>query len=429
MSQTIPPVLSVHPTRALVDEAFKVVVTNLPPATPVTLHALHYSEDKDYWEAFGHYISDHRGMVSAAQHVSLGGTYTGIEPMGLLWSMCPEPGSRTGLRLRKRIVTSPMLIHISVYSGHITVGFRNQTPLASVLTERWYMAPGVQRVEINDKRVRGTLFIPPGPGPFPGLLDMWGGGGGLLEYRSALLASHGYVSLALEYFSPGELQTADLQIQYFEVSFNIVKDHPQVISDKVGIIGLSLGAIIAFYIASESKVAKPHCCVCISGHHIFAFGETIGSVQREQQKELKARVDENNYRIWRDVRLPVPSDPSEKIDVRKITCPLLLVTGNDDQNTPSVEAAEDIAQMMSSSGRQHLLSTLTYPDTGHLIEPPYSPHFRATNFIKPTTKEKVIVLWGGRTKPHSDAQEDSWRKILAFLEQHLYSRTPPKARL
>ena len=46
---------------------------------------------------------------------------------------------------------------------------------------------------------------------------MWGGGGGLLEYRSALLASHGYVSLALEYFSPGELKTAGLQQQYFEV--------------------------------------------------------------------------------------------------------------------------------------------------------------------------------------------------------------------
>ena len=52
-------------------------------------------------------------------------------------------------------------------------------------------------------------------------MDMWGGGGGLLEYRSALLASHGFVSLALEYFSPGELQTADLQFRYFEVCFLI----------------------------------------------------------------------------------------------------------------------------------------------------------------------------------------------------------------
>nr|XP_020512032.1 bile acid-CoA:amino acid N-acyltransferase-like [Labrus bergylta] len=428
MSKTIPPVLSVVPTRALVDETFKVVVENLPPASPVTLHALLYSEDKDYWEAYGHYVSDHRGTVSVAEDMSLGGTYTGKEAMGLLWSMRPEPGSRTGLRLRKREVTSPMLVHISVYSGHITEGFRKQSPLASVPTERWYMAPGVQRIEIKEKGVRGTFFIPPGPGPFPGLLDMWGGGGGLLEYRSALLASHGYASLALEYFSPGELQSADLQMQYFETAFNIIKDHPQVIPDKVGILGLSLGTILAFYLAAESTKIKPRCCVCISGHHLASNRLMIdGSLPNDPKK---TRFDENNYRIWRDVVLPVPSDPSQKIDMRKIKCPMLLVNGDDDQNSPTVEAAEDIANMMRSGGNLHLLSTLTYPNTGHLIEPPYSPHFRATNFIIPTaTKEKVIVLWGGQSKPHSDAQEDSWRKILSFLQHHLCSSTIPKARM
>ncbi|XP_060885485.1 bile acid-CoA:amino acid N-acyltransferase-like [Labrus mixtus] len=430
MSQTIPTSLSVVPTRALVDETFKVVVENLPPASPVTLHALLYSEDKDYWEAYGHYVSDHRGTVSVAEDLSLGGTYTGKEAMGLLWSMRPEPGSRTGLRLRKREVTSPMLVHISVYSGHITEGFRKQSPLASVLTERWYMAPGVQRIEIKEKGVQGTFFIPPGPGPFPGLLDMWGGGGGLLEYRSALLASHGYASLALQYFSPGELQSADLQIQYFEVTFNIIKDHPQVIPDSIGIFGLSLGTVVAIYLVAVSTKITPRCCVCISGHHLYPLGTALNLNLKLEKKRLETEhYDENNYQISRDVRLPIPTDLSEKVDVRKIKCHMLLVNGDDDQNVPAVEAAEDITQMMRSGGNLQLLTTLTYPNTGHLIEPPYSPHFRATNFIIPTTKEKVISLWGGQPKPHSDAQEDSWRKILAYLHHHLYSSTTPKAKM
>lgn len=46
---------------------------------------------------------------------------------------------------------------------------------------------------------------------------MWGGGGGLIEYRSALLASHGYASLAVEYLRPGELQSAQMEFSYFEV--------------------------------------------------------------------------------------------------------------------------------------------------------------------------------------------------------------------
>lgn len=64
MAQTVSPILSVLPTRGLVDEKFKVALENLPPRFPVTLHSLHQSEDKDYWEAFGYYVSDDRGRVT-----------------------------------------------------------------------------------------------------------------------------------------------------------------------------------------------------------------------------------------------------------------------------------------------------------------------------------------------------------------------------
>ncbi|XP_034081989.1 acyl-coenzyme A thioesterase 1-like isoform X1 [Gymnodraco acuticeps] len=428
MFHTGPPVVSVHPSRAMVDEAFKVQVENLPPGSPVTLHSLHQSEDKDYWEAFGHYVSDHRGTVSVADDLSCGGTYTGKEAMGLLWSMRPVPGSREGLRLRKLNVCIPQLVNISVYSGHVGVGFREQDPLASVLTERWYMAPGVRRIDIKEKGVRGTLFIPHGPGPFPGLLDMWGGGGGLLEYRAALLASHGYASMALEYFNPAEVNTAELELNYFETAFNIVRDHPQVMSDRVGLFGLSLGSIVSISLAAWSSVVKPRCCVCISGNHTHARGGTIGDVFNEFITNVhKVRMDENNYEIWRGMGLPIPDDISQKVDVGKINCPILLVNGDDDQNWPTVESAEDMAQMMRAAGNEHLLTRLEYPDAGHLIEPPYSPHFRATKFLK--DGQKVILLWGGTTKPHSDAQEDSWKKILAFLQQNMYSSSGPRAKL
>ena len=41
-----------------------------------------------------------------------------------------------------------------------------------------------------------------------------------------------------------------------------------------------------------------------------------------------------------------------------------------------------IAQKMKAAGKEHLLTSLLYPDAGHLIEPPFSPHFRATRFRK-----------------------------------------------
>lgn len=58
------PLLSVEPTRGLVDEKLKIIVRRLGLKQEVTLHSLHHSEDKDLWEAFGHYVSDQHGTVT-----------------------------------------------------------------------------------------------------------------------------------------------------------------------------------------------------------------------------------------------------------------------------------------------------------------------------------------------------------------------------
>ncbi|TRY59734.1 hypothetical protein DNTS_026822 [Danionella cerebrum] len=104
-------------------------------------------------------------------------------------------------------------------------------------------------------------------------------------------------------------------------------------------------------------------------------------------------VNEHNHTVQRGRILPIPADPSLKVDIEL---------------------------MMKKAGNRHLLTVLTYPGAGHLIEPPYTPHFRATNFLQRDMKKKIVMLWGGHTKPHAVAQEDAWEKILAFLNQQLY---------
>ena len=117
-----------------------------------------------------------------------------------------------------------------------------------------------------------------------------------------------------------------------------------------------------------------------------------------------------------------------------------------------------IKEMMEQAGNSHLLTVLSYPNAGHLIEPPYTPHARATLFRNLATQEKgrfnqrleikimisdlgsdcrfcllfffaVMVLWGGETVAHSHAQEDAWRKLLVFLKENLYSGTNSGATL
>ncbi|XP_018515552.1 peroxisomal succinyl-coenzyme A thioesterase [Lates calcarifer] len=415
--------LSVQPSRGLMDEKFIVLVQNVWPGFQLTVHALHQCEDGHSWEAFGHYTADATGTVNVSEDPSLGGTYSGVEPMGLLWSLRPVPGSKPGIRMRKMNVQTPMEVTISVYQGHQTEGFVDQVSLAGVLVERWYMAPGVHRIPITEGGLTATLFLPPGPGPFPGLLDLWGGTGDLLEYRAALLASHGIASLALDYLTPKISMEAGKLVdnEYFETAYRVLQQHPQVLGSRIAMLGLSFGCSVTLKMAAYSHVLKLRCAVCVNGSHVqpvdgsmteimHFFRENVGKVRFSEEKEV----------IWRNLLLPIPTDPSLKVDVGRLQCPLLLVVGEDDQNWPAYESAMDMKEMMERAGNSHLLTILWYPNAGHLIEPPYTPLVRASTFKPAQSPETMMALWGGETVAHSRAQEDAWRKTLVFLRENLF---------
>uniref|UniRef100_UPI00398ED4B2 peroxisomal succinyl-coenzyme A thioesterase-like isoform X1 n=2 Tax=Pristiophorus japonicus TaxID=55135 RepID=UPI00398ED4B2 len=417
--------IKAEPARGLVDEPVKLEVVHLVPNQRVTLHSMLLSEDSDWWEAYAHYVSDSEGIVRVTRDKSLGGTYTDQEPMGLLWSMKLAPGSRPEMRLRKKDVTVPYSVTISVYDEWISSDFDKAAVLASIVLERFYMAPGTTRLEVKEGRIIGTMFFPPGPGPFAAVLDMWGSGGGLVEYRAALLASRGFATLALAYTGHKEVprshDTFGSNLFYFEEAFNALNNHPKVAKGRVALLGLSLGFTLALLMATDIPNIHPKCLICISGSHYKLIQE--GTFVELFQTD-KIKYAEDGAMIWRNIPLPFPDDPKWIVQVDKIRCPLMLIFGEDDQNWPAPESAIEIQKMMKAAGNDHLLTAISYPQTGHLIEPPYSPHFRQSKFKLHDTNKTVSVLWGGEAKPHSDAQEDSWKKILAFLEKHLVLQHP-----
>src|SRR5437868_12845525 len=65
--------------------------------------------------------------------------------------------------------------------------------------ERRVAGPGVTRHPVRTEGIVGTLFLPPGDGPHPAVIVLNGGGGGIDEYRGAILASHGYAALAIRW--------------------------------------------------------------------------------------------------------------------------------------------------------------------------------------------------------------------------------------
>lgn len=57
---------------------------------------------------------------------------------------------------------TPYIVNISLLEGHTSPSEGQSTELAAATVERWYMAPGVRRIEIRQNKIVGTLFLPPG---------------------------------------------------------------------------------------------------------------------------------------------------------------------------------------------------------------------------------------------------------------------------
>ncbi|XP_078693766.1 acyl-coenzyme A amino acid N-acyltransferase 1-like [Branchiostoma floridae x Branchiostoma belcheri] len=364
--------LLVSPARALVDERVDITVESLFPRQPVTLQA-QLVEGAARFQSFAHYMADSAGRVVLGKQSALGGTYTGIDQMGLFWSLQPSPGQKTGLRLRKKDVSTPFLVNLSLHNGHVDVTGEEEENLpdclAATTVERWYMGEGVERIPVREGRVRGTLFLPPAKGPFAGVLDLFGSTGGLAEYRAALLASRGFAVLALAFLAYEDLpkEINDIDLDYFEEVVDWLLSLSNVQSHGVGILSTSKGGEIALSIASHM------------GNKCF--------------------------------------------QVEKADCPIMFVAGEDDLIVKAVFFANQVIARMKAHGKTNY-TLLRYPGTGHLIEPPYTPHcglFYHGVF-------RWFMLAGGEPKSHAAAQEDSWHKILHFFRTHV-DRSRPQSQL
>ncbi|XP_029007502.1 peroxisomal succinyl-coenzyme A thioesterase-like [Betta splendens] len=416
------PLLTAAPSRALIDEQISITGHFLPPHCPVTVCSKMHCDDGDQWEAYAHYTTDADGTVSLSRDHSVGGMYVGCEPMGLFWGLKPAPGAREGLRLRKKNVETPYLVHISLLEGHVCPSEGPSTELAAVMAERWYMAPGVRRTEIRQNGLVGTLFLPPGPGPFPAMLDLWGMGGGLVEYRSALLASRGYASFTIAYIGhkdlPGPKNCISVGDPYFKSAFHFLQDHHQVCGDRVGLFGLSFGTYLCLRLATQPDV-NPSCLICVNGPvgSLSKLSDPDGRTEDFERDQTYWLYDDQERVSFKNVSLPANINPDNIVKIENLKCPLAYIVGEDDVSCASIDNANLIEETLRAAGKPELFTRLSYPGAGHLIEPPYAPNSRMSMWrIKP---QKLMTVWGGHPAPHAAAQEDAWRKVLDFMARHL----------
>lgn len=422
--------LVVDPPSCLHDESVRLSVDGLTPGEEVTLAASMTDTRGVLFMSFAHYKADGNGQVDVSTMESVGGSYRGVFPMGLLSSLSPALEKQKFTRFFKRDVENPNIVTMSVFRGHLSneklVGEDRSEPLSTATHLRHYLAPGVQRIPVRYGKVRGCLFLPPGDGPFPGVVDMFGTAGGLLEYRAAQLASRGIAALALAFFGYDDLPKylEELNISYFEEAVEFLLKHDKIEKPNVGVVGVSKGGDLA--LSMSTFIPEVTAVVWINGNISNAQsrlnlheGSISGlSFDGEKFKILDGAVDcteaVNDPKEYPETIIPI-----ERADAN-----FLFLVSCDDRNWKSEMFADLAVEHLQLAGKTNYTIN-KYPGAGHLLEPPYS-NFCRSSYHKLVGRD---LVWGGSLRPHADAQVHAWDALLTFLCKHLRNQTSFKGKL
>lgn len=139
--------------RCLFNKLVQVKVEGLAPHKPVELRSKVVDDRGMIFKASALYKADDAGQVDVCRAPSLSGSYTGVEPMGLFWALAPETPHN---KFTKKNVLSPTLVEIQAVNGE------SGEVLVSETNERGYMMDGMKRIPVQEGRIRGVLFVPPG---------------------------------------------------------------------------------------------------------------------------------------------------------------------------------------------------------------------------------------------------------------------------
>ncbi|XP_037100989.1 acyl-coenzyme A thioesterase 1 isoform X2 [Syngnathus acus] len=396
--------------RCLFDKLVQVKVEGLAPHKQVELRSRLVDDKGVIFKASALYQADENGLVDVSSGLSLGGSYTGVEPMGLWWSMAPGTPHK---KFVKKNVLTPTLVEIAVHNSG------TGEMLVSETNEREYMMEGMRRIPVREGRVRGVLFIPPGTGPFPGIIDLYTLGGGLNEQRASLLANKGFVVLALAYYGYQDLpkNPKNLDLEYFEEAANFVQKHPEVRGPGIGVVSMSHSVALALSMASYfSGITATVCINGCNGNTVIPLHYKDIVMPPLRPAIWKARIRKS----WLIDIHDVTPDPSLKknraslIPIEKADCHFLFAVSEDDRNWNSVLFAKRAAEILKSHGKESF-QVVSYPKAGHFLEVPHMP-FCPSSFHAAVGR---AVAFGGEPKAHSAAQLDLWERVQEFLKRHL----------
>jgi dienelactone hydrolase len=270
--------------------------------------------------------------------------------------------------------------------------------------------------------------------PRPAVVVLGGSEGGRPEAPAALLASHGYVSVALAYFGESSLprRLESIPIEYAVSALEAVRRHPAVDGSRVGILAYSRGAELALLTACQSPVSAiaavvgspvVHCGVdednrtasselaswTSIGRPLPYVGVSAGDVAiRGASAELRPAFERGLDEAEVTMRAEIP--------VERINAPMLLVSAKGDQLWPSQTLAEVAVRRLAVHGRGATIRHLCMPGAGHGLP---LPHLPATTTAVRHSERGLVFSLGGTAPANARASRIVWHEMLGFFGVHL----------
>lgn len=402
---------------SLMSERISLMLTGLIGGEGVRLRAETRDRQGEVWRSEVVFEVPVSGVVDLSVQAPSSGSYSGVDAAGLIWGMCPRDD------LDYAYFESPD----DGFGVTLTAEQPGHVPEQAAL-HRLTRRPDLTRLEVREAGLHGILFMPPGP-VRGAVLELGGSEGGLYETRAALLASHGFLVLALGYFAlPGlPEQVINVPLEYFGRALAWLRARPEWNGGRVGVLGTSKGGELALLLGTTYPEDVGAVVGVVPSGLVFEGIDRVGNhppgVPMSSWSLGGQPLPYISYIVkdWSEYFSgppPVALTPAHqsavaaaapatleaaRIRVENIRGPVLLVSGGDDQVWQSTELANIAQAGLETSGGE--VVHLTRPDAGHLLSVPGLPTF-------------VRSAWstsGGTPAANAHLQQLAWESTLDTL--------------
>jgi dipeptidyl aminopeptidase/acylaminoacyl peptidase len=215
--------------------------------------------------------------------------------------------------------------------------------------------------ENDDCLIAGTLHVPNGEGPWPGVIFCHGFTGSRLESHflfvaaSRALAERGIASLRFDFRGSGESEgefvemTPSAEISDARRAFHVLAQQPEVDASHMGIVGLSLGGLVAACTAGVEHRARS-VVLWAAVADMARVVNASSTPENEREFASQGWTDLAGHKLGRAfIQDMATHDPVSRI--AEADSALLIIHGSDDQSV-NVEDAETFYSKAQRPGRE-----------------------------------------------------------------------------